>query len=396
MTWSCIIKGKSATLKHQFYNRIQDIPKAQWNEVQNNNNVYLSLPYLEALETSIEDQIACRYILFLDNEVPVGIASVQFVNVVDKQLKHQDSICRIAGKIKDRVLDKMDLKVMVCGNIFTCGENGFMFKEGVASEVIYDNLSNGLFELREKEKKENKVSLVLLKEFYPDSSSQSEKLKQFEFRDFEIDVNMILNIADNWKTYEDYLAQMTSKFRTKAKSVAKKSKELELRSLNLKEIQEYKERIETLYQSVHEKADFKFGTLNGDVFVNFKQNMGDQFILNAYFLEDKMVGFKTAFHADEVLDANYIGIDYDFNYSHAIYQRMLYDYVKTAIELNCKELRLGRTAEEIKSCIGAEPTPMKLYARHKNTISNKLLKPVIKSITPSEFEIRRPFKVALS
>lgn len=396
MTWTCIRKGKSANLSYQFYDSIEDVPKDDWNSIVNNSNVYLSLPYLEALESSIKNEIACRYILFYQGNEALGLASAQFINVVDRKLKYQDSMCRIAGKIKGKVLEKIDMKVMVCGNIFTCGENGFLFKEGLSDEVIYDNLSNGLFELREREKNENKVSLVILKEFYPSSSAKTDSLKEFEFRDFEIDVNMVLNISQDWKTYDDYLGQMTSKFRTKAKSVAKKSKSLEVRDLQGADLLQYKDRIEELYQSVHEKADFKFGTLNGDVFVNLKQNMGDQFFIHGYFLEDQMVGFRTAFHANHILDANYIGLDYDYNYTHAVYQRMLYDYVDHAIQLGCEELRLGRTAEEIKSCIGAEPTPMKLYARHKNTISNKLLKPVINSITPSEFELRRPFKVQVS
>jgi hypothetical protein len=71
---------------------------------------------------------------------------------------------------------------------------------------------------------------------------------------------------------------------------------------------------------------------------------------------------------------------------------MLYDFVELAISKKARELRLGRTAEEIKSSIGAEPINMKLYVKHGNKISNKLLKPIIESIAPGEFELRRPFK----
>jgi hypothetical protein len=71
---------------------------------------------------------------------------------------------------------------------------------------------------------------------------------------------------------------------------------------------------------------------------------------------------------------------------------MLYDFVELAIAKNVTELRLGRTAEEIKSCLGAQPTNMKLYIKLRNTVSNKLIKPIIESISPSEFELRKPFK----
>ena len=86
-----------------------------------------------------------------------------------------------------------------------------------------------------------------------------------------------------------------------------------------------------------------------------------------------------------------MGLDYDFNKEYSIYQRMLYDFVDLSIKIKAPELRLGRTAELIKSSIGAEPVDMKLYVRHINTISNKLLTTFISSISPKEFELRLPF-----
>ena len=61
--------------------------------------------------------------------------------------------------------------------------------------------------------------------------------------------------------------------------------------------------------------------------------------------------------------------------------------------MKVKELRLGRTAEIIKSCVGAKPVDMKLYIRHGNSISNKILKPLAEFISPSAYEVRNPFKL---
>ena len=118
----------------------------------------------------------------------------------------------------------------------------------------------------------------------------------------------------------------------------------------------------------------------------------DKFIVNGYFFEDNLVGFSTTFINNKVVEAGYIGLDYEYNYKYAVYQKMLYNYVKQGIHYNSTELRLGRTAEEIKSTLGAEPVNMKLYARHRNSLSNTFIKPIIESITPSEFEVRKPFK----
>ena len=68
-----------------------------------------------------------------------------------------------------------------------------------------------------------------------------------------------------------------------------------------------------------------------------------------------MVGFSTSFVNGDVLEANYVGLNYEFNHDKAIYQRLLYDFVEMAINLKSKELHLGRTSETIKSQIGAVP-----------------------------------------
>ena len=90
--------------------------------------------------------------------------------------------------------------------------------------------------------------------------------------------------------------------------------------------------------------------------------------------------------------ANFVGLDYGFNKEQCVYQRFLYDYVEQGLNRGLKELHLGRTAELVKSQIGALPTNMKLYAKHRKSVSNLLLKPIIQSISPSEFELRVPFK----
>ena len=393
MSWYSLCKSKKLELKPEFYNSTQEINKDHWNSILKDSNIYLSITYLEALETSLKGQVEFRYILFYNTEKnPVALASVQILDFSNEGFKTNEVYCKVASKIKNKILESLDVKMMVCGNVFACGENGFIHTPDISSEDAYNNLSNGLYELRQTQKTEKPISVVLLKEFWPSSFKNSDTLKSAGFKDFKVDVNMILKIHPDWKKMDDYLASMTTKFRTKAKGVYKKSTEIVVKDFTEVDIIQYKAEIENLYGAVIERADFKFGILNGDAFVNFKKNHQDNFIFKAYFLKDKLIGFSSSFIANESVDANYVGLDYEHNYSHATYQRMLYDFVELAIERNAKELRLGRTAEEIKSCIGAEPTDMKLYLRHRYSISNKLLAPIIATITPSEFELRYPFK----
>ncbi len=387
-------KYSVTSLRYDYYNHSSDIPSKDW-ETVNKNNTFLSLEYLKILEDTLSETIKFRYILFYDNEMPVALAGAQLIKFNSAQLKFQEFPCKISDTIKNTFFKNLDVKVLVCGNLFSCGEHGFLYNsDHLNAKEAFENLSNALHEIRKSENSD-KPSFILLKEFWPHSFDNSDYIKEHDFREFKIDVNMVLNIHPEWNTFDDYLASMRTKFRTRTKKVFKKSKNIIVKDLTQKDIDTFQNEINTLYLSVIEKADFKIGKLNALTFKNLKESLNDKFIFKGYFLDQRLVGFTTSFVLDHVVDANHIGIDYNYNEDHAIYQKMLYDYVDLAISKNASELRLGRTAEIIKSCVGAKPVEMKLYVRHGNSISNTLLKPLIELISPSEYEVRNPFKLQL-
>ncbi|MBL4651488.1 MAG: hypothetical protein JKY53_01285 [Flavobacteriales bacterium] len=397
MSWNFLEKTGKVKLKHSFSDSVKMINTEHWTAVVKEKNIYFSLPYLQALEDALRGSLNFRYIVFYSEEYkPVGIAVVQILDFIDNKEKYNDALCVVGTKIKHKLLGHIDIKVMVCGNVFATGENGFLYSDEIDPEDAYINLSNALYRLRRSERINGQVSIILLKEFWPTSYKKVDVLKVHEFRSFNIDVNMVLKIHESWHSMNDYLDSMISKFRTKAKSVYKRSADLVVEEMSAPEIEENLTKVEDLYESVVEQAEFRFGELNGQSFVNFKKRLGDKFIFKGYFLEDKLVGFSSAFVSPNFIDANYVGLDYSINHDYSLYQRMLYDYTELAINNGVKELRLGRTAEEIKSCIGAEPIDMKLYVKHRNSVSNKLIKPIIESISPSKFELRKPFKVSFA
>jgi len=387
-------KCKGTTLHYSFHNSVQDIPHNDWNIINEKNNLFFDLDYLNTLEKTLSDTIGFRYILFYKKNEPVGIAVTQLIKFNTKDLKFQEFPCKITDTIRNAFMKNMDVKVLVCGNLFSCGEHGFLYSKKINANEAFENLSDALREIRKTEKS-NKPSFILLKEFWPTSFDHSDHIKNQDFREFRIDVNMVLKIASSWNNFGDYLDHMKTKFRSRAKKVFKKSSEIQVKDFSTEDIHLYRHSIDTLYLSVLDKADFKIGKLNAITFKNLKNNLQDSFIFKGYFLNNQLVGFTTSFILNNALEANHIGINYTFNKSHDIYQRMLYDYVDLAISLKVQELRLGRTAEIIKSCVGAKPVEMKLYIRHGNSISNQLLKPLVEFISPSEYEIRNPFKLQL-
>ncbi len=369
------------------------VNKSDWNNVLKEKNLYLSLEFLTALEDAKKDDMEFRYIIYYNSALkPVAIAYIQLVHFIDKGLKYQEIFCKLGNKLKNKFLESIEVKALVCGNIFASGENGFMFTSDIEPSDAFNLLAGSMKRLTQDEDKNGQISFSLMKDFWPKSITLANNLKNNSYRGFEIDVNMVLKIHPDWKKMDDYFSSMNAKFRTKAKGVYKKSEAVRVKIFELNDIIKHKERIETLYLSVLNQADYKFGELNATALINFKRNLSEKFLFKGYFLKETLIGFSIAFYLDTILDANMVGLDYDYNKEYAVYQRMLYDFVEESLHLRVKELRLGRTAEQIKSSLGAEPVDMKLYIKHRNRITNKLLAPIISSITPSKFELRAPFR----
>lgn len=383
--------------KFSLYDSVALVNADHWNSVVDSGNIYLTIPYLQALEQALNSEIDFRYTIFYNDQLkPVAVSYVQVIRFADKGAAHASTLSNLSDRFKNKLLQQIDARILICGNVFATGENGFAYTNDLKPKDAFKILARSMKALSEEEDAHGQISFGLVKEFWMESTPKSDYLFDSSFKGFMIDVNMILYLRSEWKSMEDYLAAMTTKYRTKTKGVFKKSDALNVVDLSVEQIIEHRDRIDELYHQVLESADFKIGEMNSQAFINFKQNLQERFTLKAYYLEDKMIGFITLFHCNNLIDANCMGLDYAFNRDYAVYQRMLYDAVDLSIQNGIGELRLGRTAELLKSSIGAEPVNMKLYLRHRNGISNKMIGPLISSISPSEYELRPPFKKALS
>ncbi len=386
-------KADSNIISRSIYRKIEDVPSDQWNAVAKRRNIYLSIDYLSSLESEMNSEIDFYYVISYDlNKIPILISSFQLVKFIDKRKAYSKQLSKLSYHVHKKILDALTINVLVCGSVFADGENGFLWSDDISSDAAINEISEVTNQLKKEKSIKDKFSMTLFKDFWPKSKSFSDRLKEFNYRDFMIDVNMVLHIHNQWLTVDDYFASMKTKFRTRAKSVYKKAQDVQLRSLDKSEILAYSSRLQDLFENVLDKSDFSFGKLNVKAFANFSEKLGDNFVLKGAFLDDKLVGFSTSFMNGDSLEANYVGLDYQYNIDHSVYQRILYDYVEQAIDRKAKDLQLGRTSELIKSSIGAIPMNMKLYIKHNSGVSNLLLKPIIQSISPSEFELRKPFK----
>ncbi len=384
----------SSSRQLQLESSIDELHGGAWDALVRDQDLYFQRRYLRGVQRGGPAEVQHRYALFSQDGQPVGVACFQVVRFVGPSVDPllQDSplarwVVRAAG-LDDGPLS---LPVIVCGSTFNCGETGFHFAPQVSAQQALRHLAGALRRIR----REQRASGALFKEFVPSSGPLAGNLPRAGYTELPTGGRMVLTLDPGWASFDDYLGSLKSKFRVKARRAYAKSRTLHVRPLDTAELQLYRVRMERLYAGVLDKAGYSLGRVGMGSLVQLRASLDSEMVVWGYFLHQELVGFMTAFQVGDSLDAHLVGFDYNENHAHSIYPRMLYDYLQIAIERGLSRVNYGRTAEQIKSTLGAEPVPTRCYLRHDNPLLNPFLGMITRSISSAEPALRQPFKAAV-
>lgn len=392
-------KMKASDLKVEVSKQLSPEAWSAWDAFMPSDQLMLQSGYLKAIQSTLQGDRGIRFVRLFNNEVLVGAFPVQLIWAESNNLEgNTEKKNTVLQKMLIRYLvkgDKLRFLILSIGNSFASGENGYHFEPGISVEDQCTWMHQALVKIKDQLKAEgHPVRAYLVKDFKR-ASDELNELNEKGFAEFRVDPLMVMPILAHWHTFEDYLSDLKSKFRTKAKSVFKKSSSLEWRSMGASEIRDHAEKIGALYHAVVDKADFNLGHMKPETFADVKAELGDLFDFYGYFNKGELVGFQSGFRHGKLYDAHMIGVEYERNQEWSLYSRILYQYVNLAIQAGAQQISYGRTAGEIKSTIGAFPVELSCCVRHVKNTPNLFLRTFFKFVKPKAYEIRYPYKAEI-
>ncbi len=375
-------------MKTSFHLSIEELDDEFLEVINPGDSVYFSRAFLHAFEVS-NTQVDMRYVCISDKGTPQALAIVQIIELnVDVILKNI-KVSPFFRKILTLFFCNDHIKIMFCGNVFLSGEHGISFAQNSNRQKITGHIGHALNTIA---KTVRPLHAIFIKDFEASALVYTGSFEHFGFTNIKVEPNMLIALKPNWATFEDYKAALKSKYRIKANKADDKSNPLELRNFSREDIELYKDELQNLYQNTIDNANFNAQVLDLNTYIELKNTYKDDFIVQGYFLDQKIVGFLSALHNNNHLDAHFIGLDYTLNKTYAIYPRILNDYIRLGLEKGVTTINLGRTASEIKSTVGATPLELSCYIKHKNKFINFLIRPFFKRIQIKSFKQHSPFK----
>lgn len=384
----------------EVYTSVNDLP-LDWENATFEPNVFLKRPYLTSIEKAPPSGIGFNYLIFYRAGQPIGRAIFQITKFdASKSVQdlHHDpsrhSVWWRIGQFFKKIIARWaKFNLLICGNSLLTGEYGFDYDtENIERKEWLNLLEESSKLLCEYLKKEGvKIDGVFLKDLEGEISEDRAILGAMKFHEFIFDPSMEMELP--WDTFDEYMSAISSKYRVRARRAFKKGKGIEKLELTLENFEALNGQIYKLYKNVANQASFNMVNLAENYFYELKRQMGDDFRIFGYYLNEELVGFYTTIADEHEIEAHFLGINGAVNRKTQLYLNMLFDMIKQGIESKKDKLVLARTAMEIKSSVGAVPVEMSGFIRANKSWINYLLPKVLELLRPKDDWVpRSPFK----
>lgn len=384
-------------IQYKIYNSYKNLPKKAWDSLAF-HDIFLQTKYLQALEKALPNSISIYYIGVFNNQDLIGIAIVQRVQLYLSDMFRNSGVSCLKERIQNTISKVLKGNILVIGNLTHTGQHGFFFNKKTTSQkdflnIIFDAVDELCRVIKSKNGK--RIRLILFKDYFKDDAIHigQELFESLQYYKMEVQPNMLMQLKPNWIHMDDYIGNMTTKYRTRYNRARKMYQGILTVELDIEAVKNHSKEIYKLYKNVSDNAAFNTFILPENHFLSLKEHLKDDFRIFGYYLDNELIGFYSLIQNSEKLETYFLGYDAIHQYPNQLYLNMLYDMASFGIENKFKYVVYARTAMEIKSSVGAKPEAMFMYLKYTNGIVNRILKQVFNLMNPSpKWQERHPFK----
>lgn len=380
----------SSPIQARVVSRLQDCGVDLWDEIAAQACLFNRSPFLLAFEAGMPDTLEPRYVVFSADGAPVAVMVCQILTL------RADRIAPAESKWANRfapLLGVLRMRAFLCGNFMGWGYSGIVFAPGVDRERHWPQLAAAIGRLHKLDSGIRAARLQLVLDLSADDVSGAKHLEAQGYRSMAAEPDMVLHIDPAWRSFADYRTALKSKYR-------KASVEMDMALATagcvierLTDVESHAGELIALHLQVHEQSPHRFVSLRREFIPALAQRLGHDFVCTVIRRDERILGFITTLIDGDTALAYVVGHDVTANTGLPIYLRLLQTAVETGIERGCRRVTYGRTALEPKARIGAVPTPLTIYGRHRGWLLGPLLMRAAGRMAPAGMPpLRSPFK----
>ncbi len=290
------------------------------------------------------------------------------------------------------------LRFLICGNLFSTGPHGVAFCEAEDPVRLWPVVVEALNRIRRSSTIFGESDMVMIKDLTDEQAGAGAALRNFNFRRFETEPNMVLELKPSWAGFDDCLNDMKSAYRTRIMKTLQSLDEsgIVLERITPEQVEAASAEIYGLYHQVHDRKKLRLATIGEKWIPALARQYQNDFrtVVARSRQGGKILGFITIIRDGESAFGYYMGFDKaGAARGLPLYVSLVYACVTQAIEMRASRVILGRTALGPKAQIGARPHAMYDYLRHRSSVLNLAVASILAVLpAPKQAPDRHPFK----
>ncbi|WP_457422604.1 GNAT family N-acetyltransferase [Roseateles sp. P5_E7] len=386
-----VARRTSSGLQLVLADRIDFVNPAHWDALAA-QTVFLSRDYLRVLEAHAPANVEPRYAMAYADGEPMAALLLQRVSVGSAQLRKPG-----AKRLVDLSVAGLKEHLLVCGNLLVWGPRAMALAPHADADQLWHAVCEAIYRLRRADKLDGQSDVALIKDLGMAEQDVPPALRLLGYRSVETEPDMVLALRPEWRSWDDYLASMTSGYRSAAKKLLKDcaAGSLTLRLATAEEMVARADELHGLYGQVHQGQGLRLATLTPGYLPAMAAALGARFRCRvAEHADGRWLGFVTSVHDGDTTLGYYIGYDRAANAEAPIYLTLLQSTVQDALAFGSTRLSLGRTALEPKAKMGCKPEPLSCAVRHRVSALNWITTALTRTAEHDEPPERSPFKAA--
>ncbi len=372
-------------------------PPGAWEQVTAGASFFLGRPYLTALAQTAPANVRPRYAMLLRGTEPAAAIAVQLVDtaLADwKPVRPSTGNTGIFTRLRRQAVSHVPTGMLVCGNLFSWGPHGVAAAPGEDADGIWSGVAEALRGIARAEGSGRRPDFILVKDLPGEAIGDDATLRRHQFQCHDTEPDMVLDLSPAWRSYSDYLDSLNTKYRKAARKISKDVEAAGIRWERPVDLEPIADELQTLYRQVQSRAPQRPVAITPGYLPAIARAAGESFQCSVLRRDGEMVGFVTLIQDGETAVGYFLGMDYKTNETIPIYFRLLLEAVEQAIRRGCRRLSFGRTALEPKARLGARPSPLRVWVRHRHSLVNLAVRRIVQDLPHDEAPDRNPFKSA--
>jgi len=354
--------------------RIAFVNAADWDSIAADSSVFLSRQYLMAIEANSPENTAQKYAMAYHDGQPLVIIACQIAETSG------DHLVQLKGGVKEAIARNYKERVLVCGNLVSSGLHGVGYSKELDPKLAWRVVAEALYKIRRGEKLSGAIDFVLIKDIKGTELEKSKVVERYSYRRIQTDPDMVLTLGADISSFDDYLAGLRTKYRSRAKKIIKTLEQAGFECEKVAVDEALDRQLHRLYMQVEQKSQTRLATLPEGYFLGLYEALDDRFACFVIRRDDSVSGFVSIIKDGDVAVAYYVGLDYQVNSEFPVYFRLLQLVIQTATEWRCSKVAFGRTALEPKASLGAKPVDTFVWARHRVPVVNFIVRKLFRNV----------------